>query len=200
MKKTLILLFFTVLSFNLFAQNWDINLLKKINTHPPTSGIWKGFSSSAYPLVAVTPIAQFGYGWLSKNKEEQKNGIETAISIASSAIIAEGLKVVVNRQRPWEKYPTEVFPQSEETGHSFPSGHTTLAFATATSLTLEYKKWYVAVPAYLWASSVGYSRLYLGMHYPSDVFAGALIGVGSGFLSHWLTHKIYHVKGRRSKA
>ncbi|MDR0791973.1 MAG: phosphatase PAP2 family protein [Chitinophagaceae bacterium] len=194
MKKLVILFSLSFFSLQLFAQNLDINILKKINTHLPVSGVWKGFSSSAYPVSAATPIAQFGYGYFSKNKTEQKNGIETAMSIASSAIIAEGFKVVINRDRPWQKYPTEVFPQSNETGQSFPSGHTTLAFATATSLTLEYKKWYIAAPAYLWAASVGYSRLYLGMHYPSDVFAGAVIGVGSGFLSHWITHKIYGAK------
>jgi undecaprenyl-diphosphatase len=197
MKKLVILFSLSFLSLQLFAQNLDINILKKINTHPPVSGVWKGLSSSTYPISAATPVAQFGYGYFSNNKEEQKNGIETAISIASAAIIAEGFKVVVNRDRPWQKYPTKVFPQSYETGQSFPSGHTTLAFATATSLTLEYKKWYVAVPAYVWAASAGYSRLYLGMHYPSDVFAGAIIGAGSGFLSHWITHKIYSHKGKR---
>jgi undecaprenyl-diphosphatase len=198
MKKSFILLILSLISFRLFAQNFDIDLLKKINTHPPTSIVWKGASTSMYAITIATPVAQFGYGYFYKNKEEEKNGIETAISIATSAIIAEGFKVVINRDRPWQKYPTEVFPLTNETGQSFPSGHTTLAFATATSLALEYKKWYVVVPAYVWAASVGYSRLYLGMHYPSDVLAGIIVGVGSGFISHWITHKIYSkAKGKR---
>jgi undecaprenyl-diphosphatase len=47
------------------------------------------------------------------------------------------------------------------------------------------------VPAYGWAAMVGYSRLYLGEHYPSDVIAGAAIGAGSAFLSEWLTKKLW---------
>jgi len=54
-----------------------------------------------------------------------------------------------------------------------------LAFATATTLSIPYKKWYVTVPAYVWASSVGYSGRYLGRHFPSDVLAGAAEGIGS---------------------
>ena len=68
------------------------------------------------------------------------------------------------------------------------------AFATATTLTLECKKWYVAVPAYAWAAGVGYSRMYLGEHYPSDVIAGAVVGAGSAWLSHWATQKLFHKK------
>lgn len=65
-----------------------------------------------------------------------------------------------------------------------PSGHTSLAFATATSLTLKYPKWYVAAPSYFWACSVGYSRMNLGVHYPSDIVAGALLGAGSAYLTY----------------
>ena len=72
-----------------------------------------------------------------------------------------------------------------------PSGHTALAFALATSAALEYKKWYVAVPAFLWASAVGYSRMYLGVHYFSDVLTGAAVGVGSAYLARYLVKIIF---------
>jgi len=66
-----------------------------------------------------------------------------------------------------------------------------LAFAAATSVSLQYKKWYIVVPAYAWAAGVGYSRLYLGEHYPTDVIGGAVIGAGSAFISHWISKKIF---------
>jgi len=128
-------------------------------------------------------------GSIQKNKTIQKQAYETLGSIAIAAIFSEGFKVITDRERPYQKYTFIHAKDASEQGKSFPSAHTSLAFATATSLTLEYKKWYVAVPAYVWAASVGYSRLYLGEHYPSDVLGGAAIGVGSAFLSHWLTKK-----------
>jgi undecaprenyl-diphosphatase len=49
-------------------------------------------------------------------------------------------------------------------------------------LSRSYPKWYIAAPAYLWAGSVGYSRMYLGVHYPSDVFGGAVLGTTTSLL------------------
>jgi membrane-associated phospholipid phosphatase len=104
------------------------------------------------------------------------------------------LKSAVHRTRPYEKYPNDVFALSVSGDKSFPSGHTSQAFATATTLALQYRKWWVVVPAFAWAGSVGYSRMYLGKHYPSDVLAGALIGAGSSFAGHFISNKLFHRK------
>lgn len=187
--------FIAVSVFSTFAtaQNFDINTLKNINPQNPNSGIMRGFTSSAYPLAAAIPATQLITGYATHNVYLQHKGWETVGSLAISVVVAEGLKRIVNRARPYEKYPGEIHPyDASETGQSFPSGHATLAFAAAASLSIEYKKWYVVVPAYVWAAGVGYSRMYLGEHYPTDVLGAAVIGTGSALLSHWLTKKLLH--------
>ncbi len=173
------------------AQNVDINLLKNINPQNPSSFVMKGLSSSLYPVAAASPIALLATGYIKKDKRLQHYGWEAVGSLAVNTVITEGLKYSINRNRPYVTYPGEVHPYVIESDPSFPSGHTSMAFATATTLSLEFKKWYVVVPAYLWAAGVGYSRLYQGEHYPSDVLAGAAVGAGSALLSHWLTKKVF---------
>jgi undecaprenyl-diphosphatase len=113
-------------------------------------------------------------------------------------VLTEGIKRTVNRDRPFVTYPLDVFPNSiDETGKSMPSGHTAFAFTTATSLFTAYPKWYVGLPLYAWATSVGYSRLYLGQHYPSDVLMGAVVGTGSALASNWLYKKLTHKKEQK---
>lgn len=79
--------------------------------------------------------------------------------------------------------------------HSFPSGHTSSAFVIATSLSLSYPEWYVVVPAAVWASAMGVSRVYHGVHYPSDVVVGAAIGVASGAAAHFLMPDVFGSDG-----
>jgi membrane-associated phospholipid phosphatase len=176
------------------AQNWDIDLLKKINPANPNSTLMKGLSSSSYPIGVLTPATLLAVGFIKKDNQLQYKGWQSVGALAINVALTAALKYTVNRDRPAEKYPNEVFPHTHETDPSFPSTHTSVAFATATTLTLEFKKWYVAVPAYLWAAGVGYSRLYLGEHYPTDVIGGAVVGGGSAFLSEWLTKKILKSK------
>jgi len=173
------------------AQNWDINTLKSINPQNPNSNIMKGFSHSLYPVAIVTPVAILTTGLMKKDKSLQNKGWEMVGSLVINTAVTQALKHTINRDRPVETYPGVVYPYRLDKSASFPSGHSSTAFATATTLTLEFKKWYVAVPAYAWAAGVGYSRIYLGEHYPTDVIAGAAVGAGSALLSHWLSKKIF---------
>lgn len=190
-KKLTLALLFSCSLLSLYAQNIDIDLLKSINPSSPGSDFWKVTGQSAYFLPVGVVGGTVGYGILSKNKEVRRRGYELAISMGIGAIITQSFKYTVDRTRPADKYPSDVFVDKPKHGKSFPSGHTTIAFATATTLTLQYKKWYIAVPAYLWAGAAGYSRLYAGEHYPSDVLAGAAVGIGSAYLAHWISGKIF---------
>jgi undecaprenyl-diphosphatase len=122
-----------------------------------------------------------------------RNGYKSAVSIAFAVGVTTGLKYVVNRTRPFTEYPNDIIKRDHAGPYSFPSGHTTAAFATATAVSLSYKKWYVTVPAYAYASLVGYSRMRLGMHYGTDVLGGMLIGIGSGLLT-WQLDKAFNKK------
>ena len=172
------------------AQNWDINLLRSINPQQPNSFVLKSFTNSAYPLSVAVPVGLWVDAKINHNKKNEYKAYEIAGSVIIAAGATEAFKIIFNRKRPDEKY-ADVYPYQYETGHSFPSGHASLAFATATSLSIEYKKWYVVVPAYVWAIGVGYSRLYLGEHYPTDIIGSAFTGVGSAFVSHWISKKIF---------
>ncbi|MEO7767590.1 MAG: phosphatase PAP2 family protein [Ferruginibacter sp.] len=139
-------------------------------------------------------VGSLAYALIKNDQELKHRSYEVLIAIGINIIATDGLKAIFNRTRPSDEYPGQVFVLTTSKGHSFPSGHTSLAFATATSFTLTYKKWCIAVPAYLWAGCVGYSRMYLGKHYPSDVLGGAVVGAGSSLLSHWISKKLFEQK------
>lgn len=194
MKSTFNTVLAFLLSFSVSAQNLDINILKEIqnNRNPNSDRAFESFSKATYPISAAIPIGIFGIGLIKKDKNLQSQGLATGAGLVVSLGTSYVLKKIVARPRPAEKYAF-IHPSIIETDPSFPSGHTTAAFSAATSLSLTARKWYVVVPAYLWAGTVAYSRLHSGVHYPSDVLAGALIGAGSAWASYkvnrWLQRK-----------
>jgi len=152
----------------------------------------KFLSGTATPISLGTPLTMWIAGIATKNNTLKKDALFTLESFAFSQALTFGIKAIANKPRPHEYDPTLIALKNAKNS-SFPSGHTAEAFANATSLTLVTHKWYVAVPAYAWAGLVGYSRLYLGVHYPSDVIAGAFVGAGSAWLSYKL-NKWMHPK------
>ena len=182
-------------TYNCFSQNADINLLRKINSNNMVA--WdntnKFITQSMTPVSLATPVGFFIYGLLAHDSASKRNSYMMGASLAASGIITVGLKYSIHRPRPFVTY-TDIIKKSRAGSFSFPSGHTSSAFATATSLSLLYPKWYVIGPSFLWASAVGYSRMELGVHYPSDVLVGALIGIGSSFLMYKVNNKMAEKK------
>lgn len=189
-----LILFFLSLSVA-YAQGNDIKWLDKINSPPNASAdkAWEFVSKTVTPISLATPISMFAVGQATHNKELKLKSYKSAVTLLVAGAISSTLKVTIQRERPFITYPDLIYQKTEVGSYSFPSGHTNFAFATATSLTLAFPKWYVIVPAYSYAIAVGYSRMYLGVHYPSDVLAGALIGTGSSLLTwhaqKWLMKK-----------
>jgi membrane-associated phospholipid phosphatase len=173
------------------AQNLDVDILKSINPRHPTSLYWSNTSNSAYYAAGAATFGTLIYSFVSNDKTAKRNAVESFISIGSGVLVTHMGKIAVKRTRPADKYPDKIFVNTLTHNQSFPSGHTSLAFATATSLSMQYKKWYISVPAYVWASSVGYSRMYLGKHYPTDVLAGAAVGIGTAYAGRWFNQKLF---------
>jgi membrane-associated phospholipid phosphatase len=193
--EKLLLLFFALFVFashkNSFAQNLDVNILKAINPRYPTSQYWRGTSNSAYYVAGAASFGTLIYGLASNNATIKRNAVESFVAIGANVLVTHLVKVTVNRTRPADRYPDEIFVNTQTHNQSFPSGHSSLAFATATTLSMQYNKWYVTVPAYVWASSVGYSRMYLGKHYPTDVLAGAAVGIGTAYAARWFNKQLF---------
>jgi membrane-associated phospholipid phosphatase len=194
-KKCLFALVLCLAGFvNANCQSLDVRLLEHFNGPPSgADGTWRNVSKSVYAAMAITPVSMLVTGLVSDNKELTAKALETGASILIAQGFTAGLKATINRQRPYLKYPDLITGKSNSTGHSFPSGHASGAFAVATSLSLSFPKWYVIAPSFAYAGAVGYSRMYLGVHYPSDVFAGALVGAGSSFLT-WKLQKLINKK------
>jgi len=99
--------------------------------------------------------------------------LTTAAVVWIADVIGLGLKQLVDRPRPETTLP-QADPLLHASGPSFPSGHATTAFAGATILALLLRR---AVPAlFVLAAGIAFSRVYVGVHYPSDVLAGAVLG------------------------
>ena len=183
--KLFFLVFFC--PFLIHCQNVDIEMLRSINGSYTTNGgkIFNGFSESITPVTLLAPLSIFSYALLKKNKEQLNKGMTLAASELMTSILTTTLKLSIRRDRPLVTYP-DIEKHSSAGSFSFPSGHTSMAFTIATSLSLLYPKWYVVSSSYLWACGVGYSRMYLGVHYPSDVLVGAIVGAGSSYLCYKL--------------
>lgn len=98
----------------------------------------------------------------------------------TSFLLNSLIKTIIARSRPFATYP-DIIKLSEGGSFSFPSGHTTEAFTMAIGLTLLLRKRSVAVPMIIWACVIGYSRMALGVHYPTDVLASIILATLIGF-------------------
>jgi membrane-associated phospholipid phosphatase len=177
------------------AQQVDIDILKAINQQKETNFKNNFFNATANSVTVINlaaPLSLLTAGIINKDKKLQQNALFMAGGYIVSTIVTQGAKRIIQRERPFNTY-SFITKKSEGGGYSMPSGHTSAAFNTATALSLLYPKWYVIAPSFVWASLVGYSRMYQGVHYPSDVVVGALVGSGSAWLAYkaqkWINKK-----------
>lgn len=154
---------------------------------------FKVVTHSVTPVMFALPIGSLGTWVITKDKNYLRKTFMQLEAMAINGLITLSLKELVKRPRPFVTYPE--FDNLVSAGsYSFPSGHTSSAFNTATALTMSCPKWYFIVPAYTWASLAGYSRIHLGVHYPTDVLMGAIVGSGSAvagyYLNQWISNSL----------
>ncbi|MCX6180499.1 MAG: phosphatase PAP2 family protein [Bacteroidetes bacterium] len=177
MKKLLPLLLCLSLGSSSFSQNLDIDLLRAINVtrNKNLDGTFLFITNSVTPVTVSAPLIVTGIGLLKKDSLLTRKGLYLCSAFLVAGGITTILKQSINRERPFYTYP-DIQKVAGGGSPSFPSGHTSAAFATATSLSLAFPKWYVIAPSFAYAGAMGYSRMHLGVHYPTDVLAGWMAG------------------------
>ena len=139
----------------------------------------------------ITTLGNAGVIWIVFSvgllipKKTRRVGVLALVSLFFSALIDNViLKNVVARTRPYDVIEGLTSLVGAQKDYSFPSGHTGSAFAAAVVMLRELPKKF-GIPILVFACLMGLSRLYVGVHYPSDVLGGALIGTGIALLTHW---------------
>lgn len=132
--------------------------------------------------------------------KSRRTGIAASLSLALNGLVTNVcLKNVIGRIRPYVRFRELTVLTTIPSDTSFPSGHSAASFAVAAGVYMAgWKK--TGIVLYIAAALIGFSRLYLGVHFPTDVIGGAIVGV----LCAWVIRKIIDgviklKKGRKRK-
>jgi undecaprenyl-diphosphatase len=147
---------------------------------------WLGYGA----VDIAVPVAIGLVGWVAGDAERGRRGLRGAAAVALAGLLDQAVKNLCCRARPsaadagtfFSGFPCLPAPYALS---SFPSGHATTAFALAAVLSLWYPR--LTLVWLLLAAAIGWSRVVLGSHFPSDVLAGAVLGlvVVLGFARWW---------------
>jgi undecaprenyl-diphosphatase len=162
-------LFFAVTAFDLGAPDYDVlRFISDINHGGVVNQFFTYFTlTGGFAFMLLTVIALYVAG-------ARKEALVFAIVLGLTTITTVGLKGITARTRPNGLTP------HPEYASSFPSGHAAYAFGLATTISAYHRRFSLLM--FAWAVLVGFSRLYLGVHYLTDVLVGALIGTGISFI------------------
>ena len=154
----------------------------------------------SYYATGAESAGVYFLGLARKDPKLAETGRLSAEAILASGTVTLVIKMAANRQRPLQGNKEGDF-WAAGTNHwefdsSFPSDHATASMALARVFASEYPHWYVAVPAYGFAESIGISRILANQHFPSDVLVGQAIGFLTG--SYVLHHHAFYCCGQEN--
>ena len=131
-------------------------------------------------------------------RRTRKAGLAMAIALVSYLVAGDFiLKPLFARPRPCDVNTAVTILVKRPHGHSFPSGHTASAFAAAFALWRQDRK--LGSPALILAVFIAFTRLYLYVHFPTDILGGVVLGLALGALASLLADKIEAVRANRAK-
>ena len=178
---------------------FDLPILDWIASH-----LWCPFLDAVMPVI--THLGDGGIFWIVLAltslclPKYRKTGLAMGLALLFGLILCNLLlKPLVGRIRPFDyqllqgKAIDLLIAAPKD--FSFPSGHTIASFEAATALLLHNKK--LGIPAMVLAALVAFSRLYLYVHYPTDVIASILLGVGLAFLGSWMVKNGFQIYENR---
>lgn len=179
-------------------DNIDIGLFRMIN-NKRSDFLDKGLTiidNSVFPAALLLPSALIIYGRGENKPYEENTGVLLASSEITNFALTFGIKNIIKRKRPYITLSNVNHKNvSIKDEYSFPSNHTSTSFSIASTFALRYSKYpQIYVPMYVWGLIVGYGRVYWGMHYPSDVLGGAVLGTLSAAAIYSLRVEIIKAK------
>lgn len=151
------------------------------------------------PTVFVSHLGNSGLFWillclvLLVFKRTRKMGLCGLLALLIGALITNvALKNIIARIRPYEQFSDIILLLERQKDFSFPSGHACSSFAAACALywTSEQKTRLIGVLSLTLAVLISWSRLYVGVHFPTDVLCGAVIGIFSAWTAWQIIKKI----------
>jgi undecaprenyl-diphosphatase len=122
----------------------------------------------------------------------------TVLAVAIADVSANALKGVFDEERPSQRYPEPRPLVHAPTDGAFPSGHAATSFAAATALTFAFPR--LAPAFFLLALAIGFSRVYVGVHYPLDIVGGAVLGILVATALRWLVEALRSSRAARRSA
>lgn len=148
-------------------------------------------------VTFLTGLGNAGWIWILLSalllipKKTRKIGFISFLSLFASLIVNNLLlKNLVGRMRPYDVCRSLIPLVAKPVDASFPSGHTGSSFASA-YIMYRYLPKREGIAAIVLAALIGLSRLYVGVHYPSDVLTGMMTGIWSGYMAAWAYQRFF---------